>query len=131
LFPGFSRLHLPDILPDFFNVGLIIFLKLLNNSLKLLVFPFKLLNVVFFVDGFFDSDLVMFSGFWEKFVVLDDFGSDLGLEMLLGLYEGRNLLIQTIDFLLWEGKLFEDLFGVKFLVINFLEFEKVLCLFLS
>ena len=131
LFPGFSYLHLPDILSDFLNVGLIIFFDLLNDGLKFFVFIFELLNVVFFVDGFLDSDFVVFWRLWEEVVVLDDFGSELGLEMLLGLFERGNLLVEVGDLLLWEGELVKGLFGVEFLFINFLEFEKVVGLFLS
>ena len=105
---------------------LVVLLLLLNDGFKLNNLGLKLMNVIFLVDGLWDFDFIMLWWSWEEFVVLYDFGGEFGFEMLLGLFEGGDLLVEVGDLLFWEGELFESFFVVNFVLIDFLEFEEVL-----
>lgn len=109
-----------DFFSDFLDVGWVFFFELLDDGLQLIDLGLKLLDVIFFVDGFLYSDFVVLGWAWEEFVVLDDFGGELGFEVLLGLFEGRDLLVETGDLLFRCMKLFESSFSVNFFLINFI-----------
>ena len=87
---------------------------MLNDGFKLNNLGLKLMNVIFLVDGLWDFDFIMLWWSWEEFVVLYDFGGEFGFEMLLGLFEGGDLLVEVGDLVFWEGEVFESFFVVNF-----------------